>query len=235
MELLEGFATRTTTAKNIEAVLGIPAEEFDERFDEYLQDRFGKVVEKLPEFRKAMKRALSAAKEKNWDAVLGPAAEAQDIYPDFIEAANPYVVLATAYNELGDKAAAVDQLKQYQDRGGKNPRQIKKAAKWLEELGRLPEAIDALEALVYITPGDPEVHVQLGEWLLETDRYPEALREFHTHLASNPLDQAGAHFNLARAYHKMEDSENTKKHLLSALEAAPSYRPAQKLLLEIVD
>ena len=235
VELLNGFATRTTTAENIEAVLGIPAEEFDERFNEYLEGRFGKVIEKLPDFRKAMKRALVAAKAKDWDTVLGPAAEAQDIYPDFVEAANPYVVLATAYNELGDKVAAVDQLKQYQARGGKNPRQIKKVAGWLEGLDRRPEAIEALEGLIYITPGDAEVHVQLGEWLLEEDRYADAVREFQTHLASDPLDQAGAHFNLARAYHKMEDSENTRKHLLSALEAAPSYRPAQKLLLEIVD
>jgi hypothetical protein len=54
-------------------------------------------------------------------------------------------------------------------------------------------------------------------------------------LALNPLDKAGAHFNLARTYHKMEDRENTRRQVLLALEAAPSYRPAQKLLMEIVN
>ena len=235
VELLNGFAKPISTADNFAAVLGIPSEEFDEKFDKYLENRFGKLIEKLPDFRKAMKKAIAAAKEKDWDAVLGPAAEAQDIYPDYIESGNPYVVLGTAYSELGDKEAAVEQFKQYQARGGKNPAQIKKLAGWLNELKRRPEAIDALTGLIYITPGDPEVHVPLGEWLLDEGRYAEAAREFSTHLASKPLDLAGAHFNLARAYHKMEDSANTRKHLLSALEAAPSYRPAQKLLLEIID
>jgi Tfp pilus assembly protein PilF len=52
-------------------------------------------------------------------------------------------------------------------------------------------------------------------------------------LAAGPQDLAGAHFNLARTYHKMKDRARTRKHLLAALEAAPSYRDAQKLLLEI--
>ena len=235
VELLDGFAKPVSTAENIEAVVGISPEEFDERFAQYLDGRFGELIDGLPDFRKAMKKALVAAKAKDWDAVLEPAAQAQDIYPDFVEAANPYVVLATAYSELGNKEAAADQLKQYQARGGKNPRHIKKLAGWLHELGRRPEAIDALAGLIYITPGDAELHVPLGEWLFDEGRYREAVREFRTHLASEPLDVARAHFNLARAYHKMEDSENTRKHLLSALEAAPSYRPAQKLLLEVVD
>ena len=235
VELLEGFSEQITTAENIEAVLGVSAEEFDKRFEDYLQGEFGALLQRLPDFRKAMKKALVAAKAKNWDDVLEPAANALDIFPDFVQAANPYVVLATAHDELGDKVAAAKYLKEYQARGGKNPHYIKKLAKWLDDLGRRAEAIEALEGLIYITPGDPELHVQLGEWLLEEKRHAEAVREFRTHLVSKPLDLAGAHFNLARAYHMMGNAENTRRHLLSALEAAPSYRPAQKLLLEIVD
>ena len=52
-------------------------------------------------------------------------------------------------------------------------------------------------------------------------------------LALHPLDQADAHYNLARTYHKMKDRANTRRQLLLALEAAPNYRPAQKLLLEM--
>lgn len=235
VELLEGFSEQTTTAENIEAVLGVTAEAFDTRFEDYLQGEFGELLQRLPDFRKAMKKALAAAKAKNWDGVLEPAADALDIFPDFVQPANPYVVLATAHDELGDEAAAAKYLKEYQARGGKNPHYIKKLAKWLDDLGRRVEAIEALEGLIYVTPGDPELHVQLGEWLLEEKRPAEAVREFRTHLLSKPLDLSGAHFNMARAYHMMGNAENTRKHLLSALEAAPSYRPAQKLLLEIVD
>lgn len=235
VELLEGFSEQITTAENIEAVLGVSAEEFDKRFEDYLQGEFGELLQRLPEFRKAMKKALVAAKAKNWDEVLEPATDALDIFPDFVQPANPYVVLATAHDELGDKVAAAKYLKEYQDRGGKNPRYVKKLAEWLDGLDRRAEAIEALQGLIYVTPGDPELHVQLGEWLLEEKRPAEAVRQFRTHLVSEPLDLAGAHFNLARAYHMMGNAENTRKHLLSSLEAAPSYRPAQKLLLEIVE
>ena len=235
VELLKGFSEQITTSENIDAVLGVSAEEFDKRFEDYLQEEFGALLQRLPDFRKAMKKALGAAKAKNWDDVLEPAADALDIFPDFVQAANPYVVLATAHDELGDKVAAAKYLKEYQARGGKNPHYIKKLAKWLDDLGRRAEAIEALEGLIYITPGDLEMHVQLGEWLLEEERHAEAVREFRMYLVSKPLDLAGAHFNLARAYHMMGNAEDTRRHLLSALEAAPSYRPAQKLLLEIVD
>ena len=235
VQLLEGFSEQITTAQNIEVVLGVTAEEFDKRFEDYLQGEFGELLRRLPGFRKAMKKALAAAKAKNWDGVLEPATDALDIFPDFVQPANPYVVLATAHDELGDKVAAAKYLKDYQARGGKNPHYIRKLAQWLDDLGRRAEAIEALKGLIYVTPGEPELHVQLGEWLIEENRPAEAVREFRTHLLSKPLDLAGAHFNLARAYHMMGNAENTRKHLLSALEAAPSYRPAQKLLLEIVD
>jgi hypothetical protein len=52
-------------------------------------------------------------------------------------------------------------------------------------------------------------------------------------LALDPVDLATAHFNAARAYLQISDSDTTRKHLLRALEAAPGFRPAQKMLLEL--
>ncbi len=44
---------------------------------------------------------------------------------------------------------------------------------------------------------------------------------------------AQAHYDLARAYHADKQIEQAKEELLAALEAAPGFRPAQKLLLEL--
>ena len=49
---------------------------------------------------------------------------------------------------------------------------------------------------------------------------------------SHPLDQASAQFNLAHAYFAAGQREQAEDHLLASLEAAPGYRPAQKLLLQ---
>jgi tetratricopeptide (TPR) repeat protein len=71
-------------------------------------------------------------------------------------------------------------------------------------------------------------------WLSEKN-LDGAIREFQAALASAPADTAGTHYDLARAYLAANRREDARDQLLLALEAAPSYRPAQKLLLELTD
>ena len=51
--------------------------------------------------------------------------------------------------------------------------------------------------------------------------------------ASNPVDKAGAQFDLAQAYFAVGQMDKAEDSVLGALETAPGYRPAQKLLLEL--
>jgi tetratricopeptide (TPR) repeat protein len=233
VELLQGFAKDKSTKQNVQDVLGIPAEEFDKRFLEYVGKRYGNVAENIEDWRKSLKSALEAAREKKWDAVKEPARKAQELYPEYVDSGNPYRLLAEAFIEEGDKKEAASQLLMYRDRGGRDPETLHKLVDLLEETSQRVESIKTLEELIYIWPADTELHAPLGEWLLAAGRLDEALREFNAHLSLQPLDKAGAHYNLAKTYHKMEDRDLTRRHLLMALEAAPSYRPAQKLLLEI--
>ena len=47
-------------------------------------------------------------------------------------------------------------------------------------------------------------------------------------------DKAAAHFDLAQAYLMAGQPADAKREALSALEIAPSFEPAQELLLKIV-
>ena len=60
-----------------------------------------------------------------------------------------------------------------------------------------------------------------------------AVREFSAWLAEKPNDKADAHYHLARAYQSAHQPDKAEDHILEALEAAPGFRPAQKLLLEL--
>jgi len=51
----------------------------------------------------------------------------------------------------------------------------------------------------------------------------------------HPLDKAGALYNLAQAYFAAQLLDKAEQNVLAALEAAPGYRPAQRLLLQIED
>jgi Tfp pilus assembly protein PilF len=46
----------------------------------------------------------------------------------------------------------------------------------------------------------------------------------------HPLDKASAQFNLAQAYFAAGQKDKAETNVLAALEAAPDFRPAQKLL-----
>ena len=54
-------------------------------------------------------------------------------------------------------------------------------------------------------------------------------------VALHPIDKATAQFNLAQAYVAAGQKDKAQEHLLASLEAAPEFRPAQKLLLQLED
>ena len=233
--MLNEFGKDRSTADAIRTALGIEPEEFDQRFKVCLRKRLGAVAEKdgLEKWRKDWKAMLEAAREKRWAAVMDLGPGVKDLYPDYVEAGNAYVVLAEAYEEEGARDKAIAELEQYRDRGGRQPDTLKKLAGWLKEADRRADAIKTLIEVLYVWPSDEQLHVELGEQLMAAGRSAEALREFRAALAMGPIDKAAAHYRLAEAYYKLSDRPQTRRHLLYALEAAPGYRPAQKLLLEI--
>ena len=52
-------------------------------------------------------------------------------------------------------------------------------------------------------------------------------------LAGKPIDPAGAHFGLARAYVAEHRVKDAREEVISALEVAPGFKPAQKLVARI--
>jgi len=110
---------------------------------------------------------------------------------------------------------------------------VKKYAKLLEEDGRLKEAEAALERLNFIYPLDPDLHDRLGNLYLKTGGANLAVREFSVLNALHPIDTAGSHYNLAKAYAAAGQKNKAREEAINALEAAPDFKPAQTLLLEV--
>ena len=180
-----------------------------------------------------MKKVAESAGSKNHDAVIKEATEARDWYPDYVEQGSAYEFLAEAYAAKNDKPKAIDELRRYSKIGGRNPATIKKLAGWLTEQNQKAEAAAVLKRLNFIYPQDEELHAKLGGLLFDTGDHPGAVGEFEALVASKPVDAAGARFRLAQAYQKVNRVEDAKDQVLLALETAPGFRPAQKLLLEL--
>jgi tetratricopeptide (TPR) repeat protein len=103
----------------------------------------------------------------------------------------------------------------------------------LEETGNRKEAAEVLDRLNYIYPIDEELHRRLGDLWLGLGNTAGAIREYQAVLAKAPTDPAASHFSLAKAYRTANRPDAAKDELLLSLEAAPGFRPAQKMLLEL--
>jgi TolA-binding protein len=157
------------------------------------------------------------------------------MYPEYVFGANAYEFLAEANLAKGNDRAAAAVLTEYEKIGGHSPETLKKLASLEEKLGQPVQAAATLDRVNYIYPVDEELHRRLGGLWLAEEKYPGAIREYAAVVALHPLDTASAQFNLARAYFASGQRDKAEQHLLASLEAAPGYRPAQKLLLQLQD
>jgi predicted Zn-dependent protease len=234
LDMVHSFAQHTTTPEVIRQDLGLSPEEFDKQFLEWVDTDVGKEVASFDHWREGVKLLVQLAKEKKYDEVLKQGEEVRRLYPEYVYPANAYEFMAEADLAKGDKQAAAAVLTGYEKMGGRQPQALKQLASLEEELGKPQDAAATLDRLNYIYPSnDEELHRHLGDLWYEQKNYAGAIREYGAVLAMHPLDQASAQFNLARAYLAAGQKDDAEEHVLSSLEAAPGYRPAQKLLLQL--
>jgi tetratricopeptide (TPR) repeat protein len=225
----EGSDTVTVVRKNLK----IEPEEFDKRFLAFIDEDTKVVVSRFEDWKKRLRDVVKAAENKDWGEVIKTGTEIRDWYPDYVEEHSVYESLAKAYEAKGDKASAMKELERYARIGGREPETLKTLAKYLEDAGRKKDAAAVLEKLNVIYPMDADAHRTLGTLLLEQGNTKGSIREFGAVVAKNPIDPAQAHYDLARALLADKQTEKANDELLNALEAAPGFRPAQKLLLEL--
>jgi Flp pilus assembly protein TadD len=233
LAMMHDFAGTATTPEVIEKELNLKPEEFDKKFLAALDAELGKTVAGFETWRKKMREVAELAKAGKNDDVIREASAIRDLYSDYVEAGSVYEFLADAYLAKNDKPNAIAQLARYSEVGGRDPVLIKKLAGLLEESGKKKEAAAALARLNWIYPEDEELHRRLGNLYLDEGNAAGAAAEFRAAIAMKPLDTATARYNLARAYRSAGKTTEAKDELLTALESAPGFRPAQRMLLEL--
>jgi tetratricopeptide (TPR) repeat protein len=231
--LLQQYRHTSDTAVALQAALGISAAEFDQRFRMDTQQQFGALFSHIDEWKQQRAAAGTALAHSQWDAAVQAAKAALAFYVQDVEDGSPYVVLARAYAATDRADLAQQALEDYWKRGGHDPEALKFLAQRFTTAGRQADAAAVLESVNYVAPLDYELHGRLGDLLLDLKRADEALEEYQAAAALNPPDVAQAHYRLARAQFARNDRTQARRELLAALEAAPNFRPAQQLLLEL--
>jgi tetratricopeptide (TPR) repeat protein len=233
LAMLRDFGQDEDTATVVRKELKMEPAEFDKEFFAKVEEENKKTITNLPRWEAAVKNMAKLAEMKNNDAIIQYGKEWEDVYPSYVEMGSIYEYMADAYRAKGDTKDAVDQLEQYVHRGGRNPTSFKALATDLVSLGKKQEAAEILNRLNYIYPMDNDLHQRLGDLWLALGNTQGAVQEFRALVAHNPIDPAQAHFDLARAYNENHQPGPAKDEVLTALETAPGFRPAKRLLLEL--
>jgi tetratricopeptide (TPR) repeat protein len=233
LEMMHAFGDLKMTPQVIQEDLKMSPEDFDKQFLVWLKVQTEVPVVHLAEWKEAVKKLNADLKAQKYDDVIEKGLKIRDWYPDYVESGSVYQMLADAYQAKGDKKNAMLQLEKYSATGGRSSSLIKRLASLQQEAGENGKAAATLERLNYIYPEDEDLHRRLGDLLLAQNQVPGAIREYQAVLAMKPLDQASAHYELAKALRVAQRTDDAREQVLEALEAAPGYKPAQQLLLEL--
>ena len=234
LDMVHSYAKLATTTQAIQQDLGLSPQEFDKQYQAWIDKQYGAEAAHFDEWRTRLHDLAAAEEHQDYQTLLkqGPAILA--LYPQYVDDANVYELIASADKALGDAKAEAAILAQYEHAGGQSPDALKRLATLEAAANDDAGAIATLERINYIYPvKNEDLHHRLGDLLYAQKDYDGAIREFNALAASNPVDKAGAEFELAQTYYAAGQKDKAQDSVLSALEIAPDYRPAQKLLLEI--
>jgi tetratricopeptide (TPR) repeat protein len=234
LEMVHSYAQRQTTSEVVKADLGLAPEKFDKQYLAWIDKKYGGEAAHFNEWHDKLKALAAAAQQKQYDAVLAQGPTVLAMYPEYVDDANVYELMATADKARGDAKSEITALTAYEHEGGQAPDLLKQLAALEQAAGQPAEAAATLERVNYIYPvKDEDLHRRLGDLLYAQKEYDGAIREYDAVVASHPIDKVGAQFNLAQAYLAAGKKDKAEESVLAALEIAPGYRPAQKLLLEL--
>jgi tetratricopeptide (TPR) repeat protein len=235
LDIAKEFAKNRPTVDVLRDQLKMEPEEFDKQFLAKIDKETEVTVKNFEQWTKGLAELnkASRAPDANPDELIQKGRELEKIYPDYVEAGNAYVVVANACTKKSDKNCALLELANFAKQGGRDATAIKQYAGLLKDAGNLKEAENQLDRLNFINPLDQDLHERLGALYLATNDAPAAVREYGAVIALKPIDTAGAHYNLAKALQAQGLEDKAREEALTALEAAPDYKPAQKLLLEV--
>ncbi len=233
-DMLTTYADGGSTASAIQTATALSTTEFDRAFGDWLSAGFGALYEDLDGWRQLSRDAKTAFDNARYADAIEAATAAVERYPGYVEADSAWLTLARAQTAMQQTDAALATYALWQAQGGYDPDATTAYAELLRDVGQSQAGAEALASLDWVTPLDGERHLRLGRWWLEEGQAAAALAAIDRALALTPHDRAEALYLRARAQKMTGANAAARESLLDALEIAPAYRDAQKLLLELV-
>jgi tetratricopeptide (TPR) repeat protein len=210
-----------------------PELEWDKPDPRELRANIAELAKKHPKnFYVLSQQSRRAINARDWEAAKTHCRKLLKLFPRQNGGANnPYVLLAKAHRELKEFS---EEQKTLETLAGMNDDAYDVFLRLIELTAEV-EDWDAVrlncERALAVNPLLPQPHRQLAIAAEAQHRPKPAIESWQTLLELDPLDSAEPHYHLALLLRET-DNAKAKRHLLMALEEAPRFRKALRLLLD---
>ncbi len=182
-------------------------------------------------------RGLAAAwaSKREYEQAKTPLLRIMELFPATHLDTEVLTELAQIYRALGDTNAEVTallQIRNHQADGFPSLVRLMELQKEQQDWEGLAATAKRALEVNPLLPVTHELTIQANEALGQES---ENVRSLQALAQMQPIDPALNHFRTAKAWLARGDQQAAKRALLAALEEAPHYRSAQKLLIDLVD
>jgi len=181
-----------------------------------------------------LRKAQELMDAKRWKEAQPVLESLAESYHGESRAENPYWLLAVTQRNLQETNAELTTLKKNAAQESDFEDLFARLIELSEAQKDWPDVTKYAGRFLAINPLVTLPHRALAEAAEATGNDAQAITAYRKWLWLDPPDPAEVHFQLARLLHKRGDADAEAKRLvLEALEEAPRFRDAQRLLLEI--
>jgi tetratricopeptide (TPR) repeat protein len=207
--------------KKAEKMIGTPKENSDEQAELFL-----KALQIKPDFLEAhYDLGLIYANQKKMKEAASEFEKVLKIDPKF--ESGIHLLLASAYQELGESKSAMSELEAALQRNPKDLKILKPLAFLQFHNDSEPAAIVSLQQILELDPTDIEARIDLALILQKRGELEKAIRNYTEILRMDPMRFA-AHYNLGLIYIR----QKMMKQAATELDAANQIQPGNAELLE---
>jgi tetratricopeptide (TPR) repeat protein len=178
-------------------------------------------------------RARQLAEDKNWAEARKVLARLAELNPSEKGSETPYRPLVTVLRELGDVPAEREALTKWAAIDDEATEAYLRLMELGTEAKDWPVVARNAERFLRVNPLVAPPWRYLAQASAATGDTANGIAALRTLLQLDPPDPAAAHFQLAQLLQKTGATEESRRQTLLALEEAPRYREALKLLLEL--
>jgi tetratricopeptide (TPR) repeat protein len=169
-----------------------------------------------------------------WEDAKEPLRKLVELYPQAHEAESAFAQLARVHRELGETDDEMRWLRRVVDLCSSASGALERLLAVAVQRGEWSVVRECCERLLAVDPMQPGARRAGAQALEELGRVSEAIDAYRTLLRLSVSGSASGHFELGRLLHQ-SGQPGAKREILAALEEAPKFRAAYRLLLEMND